>query len=95
MTDPVLRLEMEGSREFVITMPGTSYKVTFRELADGPGLSASHNIRDDRDAPITRSEFLARAWRVANDKARELGCRGKRRGPRMKYNPWVGSISTR
>jgi hypothetical protein len=69
MTDPVLRLEMEGSREFVITMPGTSYKVTFRELADGPGLSASHNIR----APITRSEFLARAWRVANDKARELG----------------------
>jgi hypothetical protein len=39
MTDPVLRLEMEGSREFVITMPGTSYKVTFRELADGPGLS--------------------------------------------------------
>ena len=50
MTDPVLRLEMEGSREFVITMPGTSYKVTFRELADGPGLSASHNIRDDRDA---------------------------------------------
>ena len=73
MTDPVLRLEMEGSREFVITMPGTSYKVTFRELADGPGLSASHNIRDDRDAPIARSEFLARAWRVANDKARELG----------------------
>ena len=24
MTDPVLRVEMEGSREFVITMPGTS-----------------------------------------------------------------------
>ena len=73
MTDPVLRLEMEGSREFVITMSGTSYKVTFRELADGPGLSASHKIRDDPDTPITRSEFLARAWRVANDKARELG----------------------
>ena len=62
MTDPVLRLEMEGSREFVITMPGTSYKVTFRELADGPGLSASHNIWDDWGA-ITRSEFLASAWR--------------------------------
>jgi hypothetical protein len=73
MTDPVLRLEMEGSRKFVITMPGTSYKVTFRELADGPGLSASHNIRDYQDAPSTRSEFLARAWRIANDKARELG----------------------
>jgi hypothetical protein len=72
MTDPVLRLEMQDT-EFVITMPGTSYQVTFRRLADGPGLSASHNIRrDDRDAPVTRSEFFARAWRVANDKAREL-----------------------
>src|SRR4249920_523745 len=59
MTDPVLRLEMEGSREFVITMPGTSYQVTFRQLADGPGLSASHNIRrDDRGAPITGRSFL-------------------------------------
>jgi hypothetical protein len=28
---------------------------------------------DDRDAPITRAEFLARAWKAANDKARELG----------------------
>ena len=24
-------------------------------------------------APMTQAEFLARAWRVANDKARELG----------------------
>ena len=71
MTDLVLRLEMKGT-EFVITMPGTSYQVTFRKLADGPGFSASHNIRDDW-GPITRSEFLARAWQVANDKARELG----------------------
>jgi hypothetical protein len=73
MTEPVLRLEMEGSGEFVITMPGTRYQVTFRQLADGSGLSASHDIRDDPDVPITRSEFLARAWRVANDKAREFG----------------------
>jgi hypothetical protein len=73
MTDPVLRLDMQDT-EFVITMPGTSYQVTFRQLADGPGISASHNIRrDDRDAPITRSEFLARAWRAATNKARELG----------------------
>jgi hypothetical protein len=73
MIDPVLRLEMQDT-EFVITVPGTSYQVTFRQLADGPGISASHNIcRDDRDASITRSEFLGRAWRVANDKARELG----------------------
>jgi hypothetical protein len=37
MTDPLLRLEMRDT-EFVITMPGTSYQVTFRQLADGPGL---------------------------------------------------------
>ena len=71
MTRPESALHVEVlDDEFVITMPGTSYKVTFRKLAGGPGLSASHKIRDDPDTPITRSEFLARAWRVANDKAR-------------------------
>ena len=45
--------------------------MTFRKLADGPGISASHNIQDDADAPITLLEF--RAWGVARDKARELG----------------------
>jgi hypothetical protein len=72
MTNPFLKLEMQGT-EFVITMPGTSYQVTFRQLADYQGFSASHIMEDDPDAPITRSEFLARAWRVANDKVRELG----------------------
>ena len=72
MTHPLLRLETQGS-DIVITLPGTSYQVTFRKLADYPGISASHNIQDERDAPITRAEFLALAWRVANDKARELG----------------------
>jgi hypothetical protein len=73
MTDPRLRLETHGS-DIVITMPGTSYQVTFRKPANGPGLGASHNVQDDDDhAPITRSEFLARAWAIAKDKARELG----------------------
>jgi hypothetical protein len=61
MTDPFLRVEMRDG-EIVIAMVGTNYQVTFRELADFPGLSASHNIRDDPDAPITRHEFLAAAW---------------------------------
>jgi len=73
MTDSVLKLATQGKNEFVITMPGTSYQVTFRKLADYPGLSGSHNIRDDQDALITRSEFLARAWQLAKAKARELG----------------------
>jgi hypothetical protein len=72
MTDSRLRLEMQEN-QIVITLPGTSYEVTFRKPANGPGLGASHNMQDDHDAPITRSEFLARAWPVAKDKARELG----------------------
>jgi hypothetical protein len=72
MTDPRLRPETQGS-DIVITMPGTSYQVRFRKPANGPGLGASHNMQDDNDAPITRSEFFARVWRVAKDKARELG----------------------
>ena len=29
--------------------------------------------KDDPRAELTQAEFLARAWRLANDKARELG----------------------
>jgi hypothetical protein len=37
MTDPVLKLATQGKNEFVITLPGTSYQMTFRKLADFPG----------------------------------------------------------
>jgi hypothetical protein len=72
VTELLLRLEMQDG-DIVITLPGTSYQVTFRRPANGPGIGASHDMQDDDDAPITRSEFLARAWRVAKDKARDLG----------------------
>ena len=55
----------------VVTMPGTSYSVTYRKLND-PWLLAS-NIRDDHDSAINKWTFRARAWVAANDKARELG----------------------
>jgi hypothetical protein len=72
MNDPRLKLEtLDGG--IVISLPGTNYQVTFRRLAEGPGISASHNIRADEDAPITPREFLERAWCIAKDKARELG----------------------
>jgi hypothetical protein len=72
MNDPRLKLEMHDG-EIVISLPGTSYQVTFRRLADSLGMSALHNIMDDEDAPITPVEFLERAWGVARDKAREMG----------------------
>jgi hypothetical protein len=30
-------------------------------------------FQHDQKGPITRAQFLARAWKLANDKARELG----------------------
>ena len=72
MNDARLKLEtLDGA--IVISLPGTSYQVTFRSLPEGPGLSASHKIQDDREAPMTASEFLQRAWGVAKDKTREFG----------------------
>jgi hypothetical protein len=39
---------------------------------DDPGLGA-FALQADKTAGIAQTDFLARAWRVANDKARELG----------------------
>jgi hypothetical protein len=41
----------------IVTMPGTRYSISYRKL----------------NAGIREVDFLARAWRIANDKARELG----------------------
>jgi hypothetical protein len=56
----------------VVTMPGTSYSITYRKLHDAPWLVAS-DVSDDPDSPINKYTFRARAWIAANDKARELG----------------------
>jgi hypothetical protein len=46
VNDPRLKLETLGGA-IVISLPGTNYQVTFRRVAEGPGISASHNIIDD------------------------------------------------
>ena len=56
----------------VVTMPGTSYSVTYRRVDSSPWLLAS-NMRDDLNSPVSRHTFRARVWIAANDKARELG----------------------
>jgi hypothetical protein len=53
-------------------MPGTSFKVAFRKLPDDPQLSAEL-MMDDKDAGVSRHEFLAAAWHAASAKARDLG----------------------
>jgi hypothetical protein len=60
--------------EIVVTVPGSSYTVTYYKPANSPQLlGKKFPMRDDPSAPMTQAEFLARAWRAANDKARELG----------------------
>ena len=63
--------ELEGS-DIIVTMPETIFMVAYRMRDDVPELAA-HFVQDDEDGPISRGQFLARSWRVANDKARELG----------------------
>ena len=75
-----LRVEVRGG-EIVVTLPGTSYTVTYYKPAKSPQLLAKRIAsRDDPGSAMTLSEFLARAWRAANDKARELGWIGETSG---------------
>jgi len=55
----------------IVTMPGTSYSVTYHKRNE-PWLLAS-DICDDKNSPISKFTFRARAWTAANEKARELG----------------------
>jgi hypothetical protein len=56
----------------MVTLPGTSFRVIYSKPKKSPGLVA-FGVRGDKDAGMSQIDFLARAWRVANDKARELG----------------------
>jgi hypothetical protein len=67
-----LHVELQG-RDIVVTMPGTSFRVSDRMSPEAPQLLQSDWVGDDHAAGITRHEFLAQAWTAANDKARELG----------------------
>jgi hypothetical protein len=74
-SEPKLKVKvMDDARALVVTLPGTNYQITHRKLDNPPGISAAHDLRhDDPDASLNRYEFLARAWTIASEKARELG----------------------
>jgi hypothetical protein len=75
MTDAWGRLHVEVLEdEIVITLPFTNYTVTYYKPATSPGLLAKNfPTKDDSRVPLTQAEFLERAWKLANDKARALG----------------------
>jgi hypothetical protein len=61
-------------KEISVTMPGTSYTVTYYKPRDSRMLLAKHqSSADDARATVTLSEFLGGAWWAAHEKARELG----------------------
>ena len=60
-------------QDIVITMPGTSLRVVYRKPHRGSQLVARLDyLQDQQKGPITRAEFLAKALKLANQKAREL-----------------------
>jgi hypothetical protein len=60
--------------ELIVSLPQSSYAVTYYKPANSPQLLARRiPMEDDPRAPMTLSEFLGRAWWAASDKARELG----------------------
>ena len=61
-------------QDIVVTMPGTTLRVVYRRPHRGSQLLARLDyFQDQQRGPITRAEFLTRALKAANDKARELG----------------------
>ena len=58
--------------QIIVTMPGTFLLAAYRKSENAASLVARF-IQDDRHAAIPRSEFVARSWKLALAKARQLG----------------------
>ena len=72
-TIPVLRIQVQGGESIVAALD-TDYVVTYHKPANSPQLLAkSYPRKEDRRVSMTLAEFLTAAWKLANDKARELG----------------------
>jgi hypothetical protein len=57
-----------------VSLEGSNYAVTYHKPRNSPQLLAKTlSLNEDRNAPMTQGEFLALAWKAANDKAREMG----------------------
>jgi hypothetical protein len=67
-----IHLDVRGG-DIIVDLPGTRYTVTYHKPAVSPQLLAAYLPgQNDPRTELTQAEFLARAWRLANEKAREL-----------------------
>jgi hypothetical protein len=58
--------------QIIVTMPGTLFIAAYRKR-EGMAALVGRFVCDDRHAGIPRSEFVARSWRLALAKAKQLG----------------------
>jgi hypothetical protein len=57
-----------------VSLTGSNYAVTYHKPRNSPQLLAKTlPVNEDLNAPMTQGEFLALAWKAANDRAREMG----------------------
>jgi hypothetical protein len=62
---------VENTNEnIVVSLLQTICMVSYRKATSGLLL---FHVRGDENAPMRREEFYARAWQLANEKARALG----------------------
>jgi len=68
--DPELSVAVEG-KEILVTLPGTNYAVTYFKRDGSFGLLAKDIVQEDdhRLPHMTAAQFLAKAWKLANEKA--------------------------
>ena len=64
-----------AGNEIVVPLPGSRYSVIYFKRRGSSGLLAKYMVtkNDQRLPRMTASQFLRKAWKLANDKARELG----------------------
>jgi hypothetical protein len=60
-------------RFIIVTLPGTLFRATYFKSLDSPGIMQSDHMTTDHKAATSHNEFLALAWRAANNKALEMG----------------------
>jgi hypothetical protein len=67
-----LNLEVRDG-DIIVTQPGTDYAITYRKVPGLPGLTMTESWLDINPTTPAVAEFRARAWMLANAKARGLG----------------------
>ena len=68
---PEFAIEVRGDRDIVISKPEEGFEVTYRREVYYPMLIADEVLQNDFDE--SKAGLVAQAWKVALNKAKELG----------------------